>query len=136
MIRIILFFHVLGAVGMGFYLVLPFFLQRMVLQNRSVLHVLYWLNFLSQWILVVQLFTGGYLYTKGEYSAQWTILVALAYLAIGGFGGMFGYHIRHFLKSPRKYELEPWMRKVRFFGLLTAVSMFMIVVLMLFPYWI
>jgi H+/Cl- antiporter ClcA len=92
------------------------------------------MNFLTQWILVVQLFTGGYLYTQGEYSARWTILVALAYVSIGAYGGLFGYYIRHFLKSPSQYELKPWMRKVRFLAILTTVSMLMIIVLMLFPY--
>ncbi|MDN4594683.1 hypothetical protein [Polycladomyces subterraneus] len=119
---------------MGFYLLLPFLLQKMFIQKRSVLQVLYRMNFITQWILVVQLFTGGYLYTQGEYSTRWTILVALTYVAIGAFGGLFGYHIRHFLKSPGQYELEPWMRKVRFLAILTTVSMFMIIVLMLFPY--
>jgi H+/Cl- antiporter ClcA len=131
---IILFFHVLGAIGMGFYLLLPFLLQKVFIQKRSVLHVLYRANFVTQWILVAQLLTGGYLYTQGEYSARWTVFIAITYVAIGAFGGLFGYQIRHFLKSPSQYELEPWMRKIRFLAVLTTVSFFMIIVLMLFPH--
>ncbi|MFD1427557.1 hypothetical protein [Kroppenstedtia sanguinis] len=134
MAKLMLFFHVIGAVGMGFYLLLPFFLQKVFLQERSVLHAMYWTNFITQWVLVVQFFSGGYLYIRGEYPFHWMIGVAVIFTAIGGFGGMFGYHIRKYLNSPTPPEFKPWSRKVRLHGVLTTVSMFFIIFLMLFPH--
>ncbi|SMO86614.1 hypothetical protein SAMN06264849_11086 [Melghirimyces algeriensis] len=134
LVQITIYFHVLGAVAMGFYLLLPFFLQKALLQNRSVLHVFYWMNFISQWVLVIQLLTGGYLYMLGDYSLMWIISVSVVYTAIGAFGGLFGYHIRKFLQSSSPSALDPWMRKVRFHAILTTVSMLVMMILMLFPY--
>ncbi|MBA4544193.1 MULTISPECIES: hypothetical protein [Thermoactinomyces] len=133
MLKIMLFFHVLGAIGMGFYLVLPFLLQKRFLQSRSVLQVLYRLNFLTQWILVVQLLTGGYLYSQAVYSTLWISLVVAAYFGVGAFGGLFGYYIRHFLKSPDRFEVKSWMQTVRFHALFTTAFIFLVILLMMFP---
>ncbi|WP_169713770.1 hypothetical protein [Paludifilum halophilum] len=132
--RIMLFFHVLGAVGMGFYLLLPFFLQKAFLEKRPVLHVLYWMNFITQWVLVIQLFSGGYLYFKGSYSFLWIILVFITYMSIGGFGGLFGYYIRKYHHSPQDFTFHLWIRKVRIHAIFASITMLLILVLMLFPY--
>lgn len=130
--QFILFLHVLGAIGMGFYLLLPLFLRVKILENRPVLHVFYWLNFTVQWILVAQFLTGIYLIYIGNYSLLWIVLVAIVFTGIGAFGGMFGYYIRKFLKTNDAMEGH-WLKKIRFHGLLTSICMFFIVILMLYP---
>lgn len=132
--KLMMFFHVLGAVGMGFYLLLPFFLQKTFLQERSVLRAMYWMNFISQWVLVAQFFSGGYLYIQGNYSLHWMIWVIVVYTGIGAFGGMFGYHIRKFLNSPTPPGFKPWARKVRLHGILSTIFLSFIIFLMLFPH--
>ena len=131
--RIMLFLHLLGAVAMGFYLLLPFFLRKPLLQNRTVLHVYYWMNFTVQWILVAQMITGLVLYFKGNYPALWIILVAVVFTGVGGFGGMFGYYCR---KAPPSFEEDRtgWVKKVRFHAVLTSICMYLIIVLMKFPH--
>lgn len=128
-----LFLHVLGAIGMGYYLLLPLFLRVKILESRSVLHVFYWLNFTVQWILVAQFLTGLYLYFYGNYPVLWITLVAIVFLGIGGFGGMFGYYIRKFLQTSDTMEGH-WLKKIRLHGILTSICMFLIVILMLHPY--
>ncbi|MDA8352442.1 MAG: hypothetical protein M0Z65_04495 [Firmicutes bacterium] len=132
--QIMLFFHVLGAIGMGFYLLLPFFLRRSVLEQRPILYVMYWMNFITQWVLVLQLFSGGHLYFNGNYSSLWITLVLITFTLIGAFGGMFGAYLRRYRKSPQKFPFHSWLRKVRVHAILTSICMFLIIVLMLFPY--
>jgi hypothetical protein len=131
--RIMLFLHLLGAVGMGFYLLLPFFLRKTWLQNRGVLQVYYWMNFTVQWILVAQFVTGLIMYLQGNYPVLWIILVAVVFTGVGAFGGMFGYHCR---KAPPSFEEDRtgWLKKVRFHAILTSICMYLILVLMKFPY--
>lgn len=119
---------------MGFYLLLPFFMQKKYLQKRPVLQLLYWVNFITQWILVIQLFTGGYIYFKGNYPFLWIVLVAIAYLAIGAFGGMFGYYARKYPESSNQDAYRQWLAKMRFHAILTTISMFFIIILMMYPY--
>ena len=131
--RIMLFLHLLGAVGMGFYLLLPFFLRKTWLQSRGVLQVYYWMNFTVQWILVAQFITGLIMYLQGNYPVLWIILVAVVFTGVGAFGGMFGYYCR---KAPPSFEEDRtgWLKKVRFHAILTSICMYLILVLMKFPY--
>ncbi|MGA8944267.1 MAG: hypothetical protein WB502_16360 [Thermoactinomyces sp.] len=131
--RFILFLHVLGAIGMGFYLLLPFFMQKKYLQKKPILEILYWMNFITQWILLIQLFTGGFMYFKGNYPLLWAVLVAITYLAIGAFGGMFGYYARKYPDSSDTAS-RTWLAKIRLHAILTAISMFIIIILMMYPY--
>lgn len=119
---------------MGFYLILPFFLKEAYLQKTSVLQLLYRVNFIIQWILVAQFLTGGYLYSQGTYSTLWSLLMMIIFLAIGAFGGMFGYSIRHFLQTANPSELPSWIKKIRFHAVFTSITFLIIILLMVYAH--
>ncbi|MCH5584922.1 hypothetical protein MK805_08040 [Shimazuella sp. AN120528] len=134
MTQFILLTHILGAIGMGFYLILPFCLKEAFLQKTSILQLLYRANFVIQWILVAQLFTGGYLYSQVTYSMLWTFLMMIIFLAIGAFGGMFGYYTRHFLQTSDPSEFPSWIKKIRFHAICTSITFLVIIILMVFSH--
>ncbi|WP_308638699.1 hypothetical protein [Paenibacillus silvisoli] len=92
MLNFMLFLHVLGAAGMGFYLVLPLMVGRASKLDGSgqagLADGLVSANRIAQYFLVLQLLTGGYLMSQGEYEVIWMIIVTLLFLAIAALGGI------------------------------------------------
>ncbi|GGE26373.1 hypothetical protein GCM10011571_30720 [Marinithermofilum abyssi] len=128
--------HIAGAVGMGVYVWLPWWVRQSIrlpfAVQTSAWRMVYRANFFSQWILVLQMFTGGYLLAIGDHPILWVIGVLIAFLAIGGFGGMFGLVLRRFDQEgpdPR------WIQKIKRLADGTAISFFVILLLMLFRPW-
>ncbi|RIX50495.1 hypothetical protein D3P08_19605 [Paenibacillus nanensis] len=84
--------HVLGAVGMGFYIVLPIMLGGASKTDGSgqagLAKGLLSANRIAQYFLIVQLLTGGYLMSQGDYAVVWMIIVTLLFLAIAALGGI------------------------------------------------
>ncbi|MEF2243409.1 MULTISPECIES: hypothetical protein [unclassified Paenibacillus] len=87
-----LFLHVLGAVGMGFYLVMPFLIGRATKLagggQGGLADGMITANRFAQYFLVLQLLTGGYLISKAEYSVLWMVLIVVLFLAIAAVGGI------------------------------------------------
>ncbi len=92
MVGIVLFLHALGALTVGFYLLLPFVASRLAgLHPQSQLgfaRVLFNLNRIGQWMLVAQFLTGGYLISQYDKSVPWMIVVIVLFLGIGAMSGM------------------------------------------------
>ena len=92
MLHFMYFLHVLGAAGMGFYLVLPFLVGRASKLDgggqAGLAAGLGSANRIAQYFLVLQFLTGGYLISKGEYAVIWMILVVVLFLAIAAIGGI------------------------------------------------
>ncbi|WP_274652219.1 hypothetical protein [Paenibacillus humicola] len=92
MVQFIIFLHVLGAAGMGFYLVLPFLVGRASKLDgggqAGLAAGLGAANRIAQYFLVLQFLTGGYLISQGEYAVVWMILVIVLFLAIAAIGGI------------------------------------------------
>lgn len=92
MFKIMLLLHVIGAAGMGFYLVLPTLVSRASklagAGQAGLAEGLVSANRIAQYFLVLQLLTGGYLMSQGEYAVIWMIIVTLLFLAIGALGGI------------------------------------------------
>ncbi len=92
MFNVMLFLHVLGAVGMGFYIVLPFMIGRASnlagLGQGGLADGLVSANRIAQYFLVLQLLTGGYMISKADYTVFWMILVVVLFLAIAAVGGI------------------------------------------------
>ncbi|MFS0727312.1 hypothetical protein [Paenibacillus sp. 1P07SE] len=86
------FLHVIGAVGMGFYVVLPFLIgraSRLAGEGQSGLaEGLVSGNRIAQYFLILQLLTGGYLISQMEYAIFWIILTIVLFLAIAAVAGM------------------------------------------------
>lgn len=84
--------HVLGAVGMGFYIVLPIMLggaSKIAGAGQGGLASgLLSANRIAQYFLVLQLLTGGYLMSQGDYAVIWMIIVTVLFLAIAAIGGI------------------------------------------------
>lgn len=96
--RIFFFLHMIGTLALGFYLVMPFILGRAeklsAPAREGTLSAIGGLNRFAQYGLVVQLLTGGYLMTKGEYSVPWMIVVVILLLAMFALGGIMSKPLR------------------------------------------
>lgn len=92
MLNFMLFLHVIGATGMGFYIVLPLMAGRASKLDGAgqagLASGLVSANRVAQYFLVLQLLTGGYLMSQGEYKVIWMIIVTLLFLAIAALGGI------------------------------------------------
>lgn len=90
-----IFLHVVGAVGMGIYAILPFivgkFKQLSGAAQEGFASGLVSAGRFGQYALVLQLITGGYLLTNGEagdYAVSWIVTVSVLFLAIGALTGI------------------------------------------------
>lgn len=92
MTTIMLFLHVVGAVGMGIYAILPFLAGQFKKLSGSAQEGLasgiVTAGRFGQFALVLQLLTGGYLMSKGEYATSWMIVITVLFLAIGALSGI------------------------------------------------
>ncbi|MBW7477016.1 hypothetical protein K0T92_20065 [Paenibacillus oenotherae] len=92
MLEFMVLLHTIGAVGMGFYIVMPLLVGKASklagAGQAGLADGLISANRIAQYFLIVQLLTGGYLMSKGEYSVLWMILVTLLFLAIAALGGI------------------------------------------------
>lgn len=95
--------HVLGAVGMGFYIVLPIMLGGASKSNGTgqagLASGLLAANRVAQYFLVLQLLTGGYLMSQGEYSVPWMIVVTVLFLAVAAVGGIVSKPLKQVVAS-------------------------------------
>ncbi|MFD0962280.1 hypothetical protein [Paenibacillus chungangensis] len=87
-----LLLHVIGAVGMGFYLVLPIMLGRAPklagAGQGGLAEGLLSANRIAQYFLILQLLTGGYIMTKADYAVIWMIIITVLFLGIAALGGI------------------------------------------------
>ncbi|MFD0673447.1 hypothetical protein [Cohnella sp. GCM10027633] len=95
MYKVMIFLHVVGAVGMGIYAILPFivgkFKQLSGAAQEGFASGLVSAGRFGQYALVLQLITGGYLLTNGEagdYAVSWIVTVSVLFLAIGALTGI------------------------------------------------
>ncbi|WP_409345321.1 hypothetical protein [Paenibacillus sp. MBLB4367] len=98
MVRFILFLHLLGGIGMGFYLLLPFLAMRVSSLSATVregfVNSLHSANRIGQILLIVQFLTGGYLISKSDVSTPWMVQVIVLFVAIGAITGMLAKPMR------------------------------------------
>ncbi|MFD2613472.1 hypothetical protein [Paenibacillus gansuensis] len=82
---VFLFIHLISAVGLGFYLLLPF-----VSGQANNLPVLRSMNRIGTYLLIVQFLTGGYLVSKYDLSVAWMVVSIVLLLAIFALTGIMG----------------------------------------------
>ncbi|MFF2910213.1 hypothetical protein [Paenibacillus sp. NPDC057934] len=96
--KVLFFLHMIGTLALGFYLVLPFILGRAEklspAAKEGTLSAIGGFNRFAQYGLVIQLLTGGYMMTKGEYSVPWMIIVVVLLLAMFALGGIMSKPLR------------------------------------------
>ncbi|MBH5317227.1 hypothetical protein I6N90_05310 [Paenibacillus sp. GSMTC-2017] len=92
MYEIMLMLHVLGAVGMGFYVVLPIMIGKASnlagVGQQGLAEGLLSANRIAQYFLILQFITGGYLMSQGDYAVAWMIIVTVLFLGIAAVGGI------------------------------------------------
>jgi hypothetical protein len=92
MYKVMLFLHLVGAVGMGIYAVLPFvvgkFKQLSGAAQEGLASGLVTAGRIGQYALVLQLLTGGYLISQADYSVAWMITVIVLFLALAALSGI------------------------------------------------
>lgn len=137
----IVFLHVLGAVGMGFYLIFPFLTMKISSLNKQAqegyVQALVTANRFGQFLLILQLLTGGYLIGKDEadvYSTVWMITAIVLLVLVGAFGGMLGGPLKRIANATQTGAgTEKDISKITMFSILLAVVLLAIVVLMVYP---
>ncbi len=138
MVNFLLFLHTLGAIAVGFYLILPFLAHKLVTLSgegrQGYAKGLYLSNRISQWILIPQFLTGGYLIsgTGGGYSVPWMIAVIVLFIVIGAMSGMIGGPLRRI--STAGGDAARDMAKVRNFGAIAFVALLIEIVLMYYSH--
>jgi len=84
--------------ALGFYLVLPFVMAKVnklsPAAQEGTMSAVKSLNTFAQIGLVIQLLSGGYMISKGEYSVPWMIIIVILFLGIGAVGGIMGKPLR------------------------------------------
>lgn len=131
------FLHMIGTLALGFYLVLPFVLGRVqklsVPAREGTLSAIGGFNRFAQYGLVVQLLTGGYMMSKGEYSVPWMVVVVVLLLAMFALGGIIGKPLRLAAAGMRENrDVSAETGKIRTLSLLLMVALVVMVFFMVY----
>lgn len=138
MVQVFVYLHVLAAIMMGIYLMIPFLASRVqALQNDSAqfgfLNVLFSMNRAGQLALVISFLSGGYLVSKSGYSVLWMILAVVLFLAIGALTGVLGSKMRKALNDPAGANIREHIGAIKTISVVTGILFFLTVTLMKFP---
>jgi hypothetical protein len=140
MMKFIVFLHVLGAVGMGFYLVFPILAARISSLNKQAqegyVQALVTANRFGQFLLIVQFLTGGYLVGKEKdtFSTAWMITAIVLLVLAGALSGMVGGPLKRIAKGTQTGAgTDKDLAKIKLFSILLTVVLIAIVLLMVYP---
>ncbi|GAB6926634.1 hypothetical protein JCM10914A_06170 [Paenibacillus sp. JCM 10914] len=128
------FLHMVGTAALGFYLILPFIvggIQKLSLgAQEGAVNTIRVANRFAQYGLVVQLLTGGYMMTLGDYSHVWMAIVMVLLLAMFAIGGIMGKPLKTALAGIReKREVKEETSKL---GTLSAVLSLLLLIMIFF----
>lgn len=126
--------HLLGAVALGYYLLMPFTIAKLSEHHKehAFLRSVLSFNRIAQWLLVVQILTGGYLLSKSEYSVAWWVISIIIAVAIGAISGMMGVPMKRIVKGDESRRASD-ISRVRLFSGLVSVLFLVIIILMYDP---
>jgi len=138
MYNAMVFLHLLGAMGMGFYVVLPVMVGRASklagVGQGGLADGLISANRIAQYFLVLQLLTGGYLMSQGEYAVVWMIIITLLFLGIAALGGIVTKPLKLIVSSIQEGKsATSHINKARVLSLIVLVLYIVIVYFMAFP---
>jgi hypothetical protein len=139
MYTFILFLHVAGAVGMGIYVVLPIIAGRFrrlsTPAQEGLASGLISAGRFGQFALVVQLLTGGYLMSQGDYSTSWIIAMGIVYLAIGALTGLVARPLKQIVATTSNGQsATDAIARVRVFSILIVI-LFLVMLYMMTARW-
>lgn len=132
-----MFLHIVGSLALGFYLFLPLVFGKVAklspAAQEGTVSAVKTYNTYAQIGLVIQLLTGGYLMTKGEYTAIWMTVIVVLFLAIGALSGIMGKPLRQALESIRSNKgVGEVFGKLRTFSTLLSICVLLISFFMVF----
>ncbi|NQX49361.1 hypothetical protein HQN87_29005 [Paenibacillus tritici] len=135
--HIFFFLHMIGTLALGFYLVLPFILSGTAKLSapakEGTLSAIGGFNRFAQYGLVIQLLTGGYMMTKGEYSVPWMIIVTVLLLAMFAFGGIMSKPLRLAAAGMRENrDVSAETSKIRTMSMLLMLSLVVMIFFMVY----
>lgn len=111
MLTAMLFLHIVGAVGMGIYAIMPFvvgkFKQLSGSAQEGLASGLVSAGRIGQYALVLQLLTGGYLISNsdaGDYTVAWIITTIVIFIAIGALTGIIQAPLKRIAAASAKGE--------------------------------
>ncbi len=135
--NVLFFLHMIGTLALGFYLVLPFILGRAEklspAAKEGTLSAIGGFNRFAQYGLVIQLLTGGYMMTKGDYSVAWMIIIVVLLLAMFALGGIMSKPLRLASAGMRENrDVSAETGKLRTLSALLSVSLLLMVFFMVF----
>jgi len=138
MLQVLLYLHVLSAILMGIYLVLPFLVGRVdKLQSGAAkvgfLNVLFATNRVGQFSLILAFLTGGYMVSKGDYSVLWMALAVVLFLALAALTGIMGKRMRLAVGEASGTSVAAQLGSIKTLSLINGVVFFLIVTMMKFP---
>ncbi|MGF7046558.1 hypothetical protein J2T13_001056 [Paenibacillus sp. DS2015] len=131
------FVHILGALSVGFYLLLPFVVAKisklsLPAQEGSAVAIRS-LNVIAQIGLLVQFISGGYMISKGNYTVVWMIVVFVLLVALFAVSGMMSKPLKSAIagiKQNKSIAVETG--KLRTMSTIVAVCMLAMVYFMVF----
>jgi hypothetical protein len=138
MYNVMLFLHVLGAVGMGIYAILPFlagkFSKLSGAAQGGLASGLATAGRIGQYSLVVQLLTGGYLISQSDakYAPSWMIVVIVLFLAIAALTGITQASIKRIAAASKdEQDASSSIAKIRTLSVIVLILFLVILWLML-----
>ncbi|RKN85487.1 hypothetical protein [Paenibacillus ginsengarvi] len=120
--------HVLSALVLIFYILLPFLAGGAA--NRSTAIALSRGNRIGQYILVLAFLSGGYMVSKAEYSIPWMVIAVVLVLVMFAMTGMASKPFKALVKGDTAGGA---LRKLRVFTLISGVSYVLLLAMMLGP---
>jgi hypothetical protein len=95
MYKVMIFLHIVGAVGMGIYAILPFLIGKFKhlsgAAQEGLASGLVAAGRVGQYSLVLQLLTGGYLISNTDakdFAVSWMITIVLLFVVLGALSGI------------------------------------------------
>jgi hypothetical protein len=135
---IMLFLHVVSAVLLGSYLLVPFLSGRAAalsgIEQQSQVSLLITLNRIGQFSLVVALITGGAMIHSAGVAVLWMILTVILFLALGAASGILGVNLKKMLvASKEESSTSIPASKVQTFSWISGIVLLLLIYIMTHP---
>lgn len=135
--------HVLGAIAVGYYIIMPFLLSRIdkipANQQSGYVKVLHTFNRIGQYILILQFITGGYLISKKPYTIAWMVIIIVVFVLLAALAGMMGKPLKRIIETAgtdagNDSDIQPMVSRLTLFSTFICICFLVLVILMAFPW--
>ena len=136
--QFMVFLHVVGAVILGYYLILPFLLLRTKhLSGESLgsyVENLHKASSIVQYALIIELLTGGYMMINADYAVMWIILGFVFFLLVGALSGIMNKNMKTALSQLSSGQpAEQPLGTAKSLGIIVCLSLLVVLYLMMYP---